>query len=514
MATGQDGTSRRTVRALVIGGGPAGLAAADALAGRGVPVLLAEGKPSIGRKFLMAGKSGLNLTKAEAQDAFVAAYAEAADWLAPMLARSGPVRVRDWAEELGQAVFTGSSGRVFPVAMKASPLLRAWAARLAAAGVETRTRWRWTGRSGDGAACFATPEGAVEIASEATVLAMGGASWARLGSDGAWAELIGEDVVLAPFRPANAGLAVDWSPHMARHFGTPVKAAELIAGGVRHRGEFVISARGLEGGGIYAASRAARGRGVGAGPRAGAERGGGGHAASPAARQGEPFQPPAPDLAAGPGTDGALAGRERRPLPEGPEALAARYQGAAGAPRRVAADGRGDLDRRGDPARGGGPRSDAARPARRVRGRRDAGLGGADGRLPDHRLPGHGPLGRGWRRRTGLARPWSMARAPPGPKRKPPPRPARKLPPRPARKPPPRPRRSTAPDGQALGGRRAGGDGWRSRPGRGAPEGRAVAHRVHPVGQWLRRRGKLRGDPPAEAMGGQKIGIVGASPAR
>lgn len=240
--------------ALVIGAGPAGLMAAEVMAGAGLSVVVAEAKATAGRKFLMAGKSGLNITKDEGADRFAAAY-DAPDWLTPMLAAFGPREVQDWCRGLGQEVFTGSSGRVFPVAMKASPLLRAWLARLEGAGVRLRTRWRWTG-----GAAFETPEGAVTLRPKVTVLALGGASWARLGSDGAWAPVLAAAAVeVAPFRPANVGFRVAWSPQMARHFGQPVKGVALcLSNGQRERGEFVVAARGLEGGGIYAVSRALR----------------------------------------------------------------------------------------------------------------------------------------------------------------------------------------------------------------------------------------------------------------
>ncbi|KAA8613086.1 TIGR03862 family flavoprotein [Salipiger aestuarii] len=244
--------------ALVVGAGPAGLMAAEALSQAGLSVLVADHKPSVARKLLMAGKSGLNLTRDEPFDAFVAHYGTAALHLRPMLAALPPDAVRAWAEGLGQPCFTGSTGRVFPNAMKASPLLRAWLARLDASGVQRRTRWRWVGWE-DAAARFDTPEGPRLVIAKTTVLALGGASWLRLGSDGAWAKtLTRAGTRIAPFQPANAGLLVDWSPHMTAHFGAPLKGVGWRAGALASRGEAVISARGLEGGGLYPLTPALR----------------------------------------------------------------------------------------------------------------------------------------------------------------------------------------------------------------------------------------------------------------
>ncbi|MZR15102.1 TIGR03862 family flavoprotein [Maritimibacter sp. DP07] len=249
--------NERARQALVIGAGPAGLMAAEALARGGCNVVIAEAKPSVARKFLMAGKSGLNLTKDEPAQRFLGAFTgSCAPLVRDAVADFGPQAVADWARGLGQPVFTGSSERVFPEAMKASPLLRAWLGRLD--GVEIRTRWHWRGFEDDGYA-FDTPGGPVVEHPDLCILALGGASWARLGSDGAWVPwLAARGVDIVPFAPANAGLKVDWSAHMAKQFGAPVKVARLTAGDTSVRGEFVISSRGLEGSAIYAVSRPVR----------------------------------------------------------------------------------------------------------------------------------------------------------------------------------------------------------------------------------------------------------------
>ena len=244
-----------SIDALVIGAGPAGLMAAEVMGRAGRRVVVVDAKPSPARKFLMAGKSGLNLLNAKPLDQQIAVYAEAAPWLAPMLHAFGPAQIAQWAQGLGVELFTGSSGRIFPVGMKASPLLRAWLRRLDGFGVSLRTNWRWQG----GAFDFDTPEGPRSLFPRVAVLAMGGASWARLGSDGAWAgALAARGVALAPFQPANMGFQVAWSPHMAAYFGAPVKSVVLRAGTQAVQAECVVSAQGIEGGGVYALARALR----------------------------------------------------------------------------------------------------------------------------------------------------------------------------------------------------------------------------------------------------------------
>ncbi|PYG28547.1 TIGR03862 family flavoprotein [Pelagimonas varians] len=244
---------------LVIGGGPAGLMAAEMLLDAGHGVILADAKPSLGRKMLMAGKSGLNLTKVEPLETFIEAYRDDAARLRPMLRDFGPGQVRQWAQDLAQDTFVGSSGRLYPTAMKASPLLRAWLARLIAKGLDIRTRCRWTGWDHNGAACFETPKGPLALTADATVLALGGASWARLGSDGKWADQMAQgNVAVTPFAASNVGVVVSWSDHMRRFFGSPIKNACFSAGDQTQRGEVILSARGIEGGGIYPLSPSLR----------------------------------------------------------------------------------------------------------------------------------------------------------------------------------------------------------------------------------------------------------------
>lgn len=237
----------------MIGAGPAGLMAADVLSAAGHSVLIADAMPSPARKFLMAGKSGLNLAKVGS--GFLGAYGDIPASMVAALSAFGPDQVIEWANDLGQEVFIGSTGRVFPVVMKASPLLRAWLKRLDAQQAKLQTRWRWTGWDGDDWV-FETPVGTQSVSADIVILAFGGASWARLGSDGLWAEQFPD--CIEPFKPANMGFIVPWTNHMSSHFGSPVKGCTLVAGAQKSSGEFVISSRGIEGGGIYAISAAVR----------------------------------------------------------------------------------------------------------------------------------------------------------------------------------------------------------------------------------------------------------------
>ena len=241
---------------VVIGAGPAGLMAAEMLGRAGIAVTVYDGMASAGRKFLMAGRGGLNLTHSESLPAFLARYREAAPHLARAVTDFPPAALRAWSEELGQPTFVGSSGRVFPNAFKASPLLRAWLRKLGSIGVKLELRHRWTGWDQDGRLLFQTADGERAVDARATVLALGGASWPRLGSDAAWAETLNtKGVRISPLKPANCGFTVSWSAIFRDRFeGQPLKAVELSFGSHSARGEAMITRRGIEGGAIYALS--------------------------------------------------------------------------------------------------------------------------------------------------------------------------------------------------------------------------------------------------------------------
>ncbi|MFB6416521.1 NAD(P)/FAD-dependent oxidoreductase [Bradyrhizobium tunisiense] len=240
----------------IIGAGPAGLMAAEVLAQGGARVTVYDAMPSAGRKFLMAGRGGLNLTHSEQLAQFMARYREAAPKLQAAIAAFPPDALRAWSEALGEPTFVGTSGRVFPRAFKASPLLRAWLRRLDAGGVRFAFRHRWTGWDGDGRLLFRTADGETAVAADATVLALGGASWPRLGSDGGWIDILAaRGIAVSKLRPANSGFAVAWSDVFRDRFeGQPLKGVALTAGAYTVRGEAMITRAGIEGGAIYALS--------------------------------------------------------------------------------------------------------------------------------------------------------------------------------------------------------------------------------------------------------------------
>jgi len=243
----------------IVGGGPAGLAAAERLSHDGHAVTVYDAMPTVARKFLLAGKSGLNITHSEPFGRFAKRFGDASPRLRAALDAFTPQEVRDWAAGLGTQTFVGSSGRIFPEVMKASPLLRAWLRRLDAQGVVIRTRHRWTGFAG-GDLLFETSDGKKRVTSKVTLLALGGASWPRLGSDAAWIAPLSEKAVdIAPFRPANCGFDVAWSESFRERFaGEPVKAVTASSASGTLPGEFVVSRHGIEGSLVYAHSASLR----------------------------------------------------------------------------------------------------------------------------------------------------------------------------------------------------------------------------------------------------------------
>jgi uncharacterized flavoprotein (TIGR03862 family) len=244
----------------VIGGGPAGLMAAEVLAQAGVRVDLYDAMPSVGRKFLMAGKGGMNITHAEPFEAFLARYGQRRGQIEPLLRAFPPEALREWIHGLGIATFVGTSSRVFPADMKAAPLLRAWLHRLRENGVHFHARHRWCGWDDHGALRFDTPDGQRTVHADAAVLALGGGSWPQLGSDGAWVSLLAQrGIAIAPLRPSNCGFDVQWSAHFRERFaGAPLKSVAASFGDVRRQGECLITERGIEGGLIYALSAGLR----------------------------------------------------------------------------------------------------------------------------------------------------------------------------------------------------------------------------------------------------------------
>lgn len=241
--------------AAIIGGGPGGLIAAEVLARAGVAVTVYDQMPSLGRKFLMAGRGGLNLTHSEELPLFLGRYGDIAPLLKAAIEAFPPSALRAWSDGLGQATFVGSSGRVFPDVLKTSPLLRTWLLRLGNLGVKTKLRHRWEGFDGDGNLRFVADGKDVSVAPDVIVLALGGASWAKLGSDGKWAEILAaQKIGIAPLLPTNCGFTAAWSDVLRGFEGTPLKRISLTFGERSVRGEAMITRDGLEGGAVYALS--------------------------------------------------------------------------------------------------------------------------------------------------------------------------------------------------------------------------------------------------------------------
>ena len=268
MALSDTALGHRVATATVVGGGPAGLMCAEVLASAGLSVTVYEHMPSVGRKLLLAGRSGLNITHSEPIERLLARYGAGSERLAGAIGGFGPAELRSWCASLGEPTFVGSTGQVFPESWRATPLLRAWLARLANSGVTIEVRHRWLGfaESSDGGfdahrSRFSTPDGTtLEVCGDVTMLALGGASWPRVGSDGAWVEVLRRaGVKVNDFRPANCGMRVEWTDHFADRFaGVPLKNVAIDVDGVRVRGDAMITRHGIEGGPVYTHSAALR----------------------------------------------------------------------------------------------------------------------------------------------------------------------------------------------------------------------------------------------------------------
>lgn len=240
----------------IIGGGPSGLMAAEIIATAGHKVTIYDAKPTVGRKFMMAGRGGLNLTHSESLENFTTRYFEASKWLAPHIKAYGPQELQKWCEELGEETFIGSSGRIFPRSMKASPLLRAWIKRLDNLGVIYRVRHYWEGFDGENLIFSDAEKKTIKVKPDATLLALGGASWPHLGSDGSWVSILSkEGVKISDLRPSNCGFVTKWSDFLTTKFaGTPLKSVAIKHKDCLHKGEMIITKQGIEGVAVYALS--------------------------------------------------------------------------------------------------------------------------------------------------------------------------------------------------------------------------------------------------------------------